>query len=529
MIAGTSGPLAIHAGLVVLKQAGTAADAAIATSLAQIVLNAGAWNSFAGIYYLVYYERASGKVHCLNAGYNTVLGETDPLTIPSRPKPSGRTALVPGFMRGIEATHRRFGRLPLERLFDPAIYFAEQGFVIDPMLGRMMASRKDVLSRLSETRSVFTKPNGEPYRRGDHFRQPQLARTLRCVAKDGADHMYTGPWAARFVQTVRREGGKMSLEDLQRYKVEWQAALSTVYHGFEIHTVALPELGGMQLVEALNVLELSRLEERGHYTTTPEALYWFIQICRLGPLISHYHPVASAGLPNDPLAPRQRLRKESAKNNWARLQKRGWQDTLYLTLTKSGGHSDGVVAVDAEGNVAALVHSINTTAWGTTGIFVDGVSIPDSASFQQQRVAQVGPGVPFPNIVNPVIVLADGEPVLAASCIGAALHRGMLQHLVNVLDFGMDPKTSLDAPKFWGPAPSRTGASRAYYREMVDRGRFSRNYMAAVEKLGQPLQEMGEAELVGKAAFWLGIQIDRHSGRLCGSVASRLNGIAEGH
>jgi len=126
-------------------------------------------------------------------------------------------------------------------------------------------------------------------------------------------------------------------------------------------------------------------------------------------------------------------------------------------------------------------------------------------------------------------VLADGEPVLAASCIGAALHRGMLQHLVNVLDFGMDPKTSLDAPKFWGPAPSRTGASRAYYREMVDRGRFSRNYMAAVEKLGQPLQEMGEAELVGKAAFWLGIQIDRHSGRLCGSVASRLNGIAEGH
>ena len=532
MIAGTSGPLAIHSGLVVLKQGGTAADAAIATSLAQIVLTAGAWNSFAGIYYLVYYERASDKVYCLNAGYNTVLGETEPLTIPRRPEPSGRTALVPGFMRGIEATHRRFGRMPLAKLFDAAIFFAERGFVIDSVLGRMMTFRKDVLTRLPETQAVFTKPNGELYREGEHFRQPQLARTLRRVAQDGADHMYTGPWATKFVEAVRGEGGKMSLADLRRYRAGWQDALSTTHGDYEVHTVALPELGGLQVVEALNILELSRLKERGHYTASPDALYWFIQICRLGPLVSYYHPAAGAGPLDDALPPQHRIRKDAAAGNWARLQVRGWQNALYKTLTGDGGHSDGVVAVDADGNVAALVHSINTTAWGTTGIFVDGVSVPDSASFQQQRVAKVGPGVPFPNIVNPVIVLADGRPILAASCIGAALHRCMLQNLVNVLDFGMDPKTSVETPGFWGPVPARAGTiggSGAYYTEMVRKGRFSASHRSAVKELGQPLQEMDEAALVGKAAFWVGIQVGRQNRKLRGSVASKLNGIAEGH
>ncbi len=101
--------------------------------------------------------------------------------------------------------------------------------------------------------------------------------------------------------------------------------------------------------------------------------------------------------------------------------------------------------------MAAVLHTINTGLWGTTGIFVDGVSIPDSASFQQSLIARIKPGDRLPDTTNPVIVLKDGKPYLASSCIGSALHQNTMSNLVNVLDFGMDLKKSIDTPNFMGP------------------------------------------------------------------------------
>jgi gamma-glutamyltranspeptidase / glutathione hydrolase len=83
-------------------------------------------------------------------------------------------------------------------------------------------------------------------------------------------------------------------------------------------------------------------------------------------------------------------------------------------------HSAGVVAVDAQGNVAALLHTINTIFWGATGIFVDGISIPDSATFQQSSIAKLKPGDRLPDTTNPAIVLKNGDPYLASSCTGSA-------------------------------------------------------------------------------------------------------------
>ena len=95
MIAGTTGPIAIHAGRKILDAGGTAADAIITTSLAQIALTGGSWNSYAGIFHMVYYEKKSGKVYSLNAGYNGVKGETDPGTIPKPPTPIRRAGRAP--------------------------------------------------------------------------------------------------------------------------------------------------------------------------------------------------------------------------------------------------------------------------------------------------------------------------------------------------------------------------------------------------------------------------------------------------
>src|SRR5215510_11870958 len=260
MVAVTSDAVSARVGMEALQQGGSAADAALATSLAQIALDAGAPISYAGILTMVYYDAASKKVYSLNAGYNTVLEEKDPLTIPGGGKPSGRTALVPGFFAGVQAAHDRFGKLPFASLFDPAIYLAEKGFVVDPVLGGWIYMRKDVLSRLPETKRVFTKQDGEFYKPGDHFKQPQLAETLRKVAAQGTDYIYQGEWAKKFVAAVQSEGGKMTLADMKAYRPTWSEPLQASYHGYQVYTLS-QSVGGINTIEALNLLEAADLKQ----------------------------------------------------------------------------------------------------------------------------------------------------------------------------------------------------------------------------------------------------------------------------
>jgi gamma-glutamyltranspeptidase/glutathione hydrolase len=530
MIGGTTGALAIHAGLQVLKQGGSAADAAVATALAQICLSGGSWNSYAGIFYAVYYDAKSRKVYCLNAGYNTVLGETEPLTIPSQPKPSGRTALVPGFTAGIEAMHKRFGRLPFDKLFEPAIYLADKGFTIDAVMDVLIRSRKQVLTRLPEGRAIFTKPDGELYSTGDTFRQPALAKTLRAVASRGAAYMYIGEWGRKLVEAVQAEGGKLAMEDLRGYKAEWSEPIRTTFGEYEVCAVGPPELGGVMLLEALNMVEAAELKEMGRPRESPNVLYWLIQIARFGHLPTWLHPVGDPDNPDDPLAPANRILKSAAQPNWRRVRQEGWEVELYKSLSGDGSHSDGIVVVDAEGNVAAVVHSINTISWGTTGIFVDGVSIPDSAAIQPGTVEKAGPGKRLPNITNPCIVLKQGRPVLASSAVGAALHETMLQNLVNVLAYGMDLKTSVDGPTFWGPRFSTDATELALWSEQcVTKGDFSDELLKGVRERGQAISELTPEQSSSRIGYWLAVQIDPGAGKLRGTVLPKMNGIVEGY
>src|SRR5215510_1927980 len=454
MVAVSSDAFSARVGLEALRQGGSAADAALATSLAQVALEAGGPTSYAGILTMLYYDAASKKVYSVNAGYNTVLEEDDPFTIPKGDKPSGRTALVPGFFAGVQAAHNRFGKLPFASLFEPAIYLAEKGLVVDRALNRTINYRKDVLSRLPETKRIFTKQDGEIYKPGDLFKQPQLAETLRKVAAQGTDYIYQGEWAKRIVAAVQSEGGKMTLADLKAYRPTWSEPLQTTYHSYQIYSLGQPSLGGVNTIEAFNLLEAADLKQYGHYTTSPEALYEFIRICRAGYFLSLFPTdTIKMYLPDLDLAPESRVKKESARLLWRKMHEPDWEKMLsvFAPKDKADNHSAGVVAVDGQGNVAAVLHSINTAVWGTTGIFVDGISIPDSASFQQSQIARIKPGDRLPETTNPVIVLKNEKPYLASSSVGSALHQTTMSNLVNVLDFGMDLKKSIDTPNFMGP------------------------------------------------------------------------------
>jgi gamma-glutamyltranspeptidase/glutathione hydrolase len=531
MVLGTTGPLAIRAGLQTLKCGGSAADAAVTTALAQITLSAGSWNSFAGICQLLYYDSSTREVHSLNAGYNRPLGEQDPLSIPKSGVPSGRSVLVPGFMAGIEAIHRRFGKLSYAHLFEPAVFFAEEGFVLDDALSRLIESRKDVLTRLPETRAIFQKSDGALYRRGDLFRQPLLATTLRRLAADGAGYMYAGEWARKFVEAVQREGGKLTLEDLQHYQVQWPQPLCAQYRGRDVVTGGLPDFGPIQLIEELHLLDCANLRQMGSPQNSPQSLYTLIQAARLGPLITHsqpYQPYSDPRTPVTEFSPETRTSPAAGARNRERIQKKDWQLELFQQLSQPAQphHSDAVIGVDRNGNIAVLVHTINTVNWGTTGIFVDGVSIPDSAAFQQVLLAKISPGRRLPSEITPLIVLDKGQPRLAAGSIGASLQEATLQNLVSIMDFEMDLASAVEVPKFFGMG-SAAGRAMDWPKQIVSRSGFSANIRAEVEKMGQPLLELSDAEAKPYVGYWLGLEVKAEG--LRGIVTPGLNGIALGY
>ena len=470
MVVGLTGRRSVHAGIEVLKQGGSAADAAIATALTQIVEAAGSYVSFAGILSMTYYDASTGKILYLNAGYNTPLEEKDPLSIPkldettSKGAASGRTALVPGFMAGIQAAHERFGKLPLPQLFKPAIDLAEGGFAVDPLLAYFIEFRKDVLGRLPETKRLFTKPDGKFYTQGDTFRQPELAVTLRHAADEGTAYMTTGEWGQRFVAAVGREGGRITARDLASYRVIWQDPLETTYRDLHVFAPGLSATGGVDTIEALNLVELAGLGRRGVPSRTPESLFWLIQITDNQNQL--FHPeLAARRFPDKNFSAQTRVTKEHAHWLWARMQEGRWPYAVKSTqASRRAGHSSGVVAVDRWGNVAAVTHSCNAVIWGNTGIFVGGISVPDSASFQQEAIKQVGPGNRLPDPMTPLIITRDSKPILATAPSARDSISGTCRSWKHFRIRLGHAQSAVDAPAFlasdWSPAKSVARSAR---------------------------------------------------------------------
>lgn len=513
MISGTTGSPGVHAGLDILRRGGSAVDAAMTTALANIALNAGAPVSYAGIMSMVYYDATSNTVHSMGAGYNTVLAEDEPLTIPTMsfgpdepavPKPKGRTVLVPGFTAGVEAAHRRFGRLPFREIFKPAIAIAEKGIPWSSLLEYWFRFRKDILSRLPETKSVFTKENGDAYAIGDTFKQPALAETLKKVAKEGARYMYTGEWAEKFVKTVRNEGGKMAMKDLAGYEVEWREPLVISYHGYSIHLFH----EAYRIACALNTFETAELSNMGHYVESSGSFYWFTRIMQ----------IAMSAPPT-----KDWLDKEHIRDFWETLKADCSAEGVAAKPDDTPKHSDAIVAVDEQGNVAALLHTINTVLWGENGIFVDGISVPDSASFQQPQVESSGPGSRLRALFShsPLIVTMDGRSVLGLSSVGRGLHWEAVKVLFNALDFGMNPKEANDAPSFIYH-PDRKSA-------IAVKGAFSPGLIERSRKMGIEIYEIPYEEAYDFFGGVVNIAIDLESGNMEGATPTLYDGAVLGY
>jgi gamma-glutamyltranspeptidase/glutathione hydrolase len=441
VISAIASPIAVQAGIEALRQRGNAADAAGAVALTEITTQLGSVVSYAGIMTLVYYDAKTDKVYSLSAGYQSYRNETDPKTIPAAdmgplnsafqslrdPKArdqtaiagsnKGRETLVPGFMAGIEAMHKRFGRLPFADLFEPAVWYAEQGVVVNPPLAGCFSLRKKFLARTTEGRQFLQQSGHEAPTLGDRFKQPDLAKTLRAVAAHGSQYMYSGAWGQEFVRTIQREGGKVTLDDMASYGVMWSEPLSTTFGGNRVYTAGLPSHAAYNILPALNLAEELRLDKRAPYWKDPKAL---CDLQRISDAINNAPQLDSRisalfrGKGVD-ISPDAQLTKAYAKSVAPLL------DQLATVPSNAPRHSNAVVVIDKDGNIAALTHTINSVIWGDTGIVVGGIPIPDSAGFQQARLASIKPGDRLPNEMLQTIVFTGNKPILATAAIGSSM------------------------------------------------------------------------------------------------------------
>lgn len=518
---------AARAGLEALKQGGGAVDAALTTALAQVALKAGAPISYFGMMSLVYYEAATGRVHTMNAEWNTVADETDPRSIPGEislgpgvgplgTEPSGRTALVGGFMKGVEAAHTRFGTLPFTTLFQPAIELADDGVSVTSDLAWCYRLRRDDLARLPETRGTLLKSDGSGYVEGETLRQPRLAETLRRIAEEGADYMYGGPWGEKLIRAVRAEGGKMTLQDLLDYEVTWADALTAeIGGGYAVSTAPWPNAGGVALIEAQNLARVAGLPTREHWTRSSQSLRVALHVSQLVQLSYLPSETLEALFPGIDFSPEARVTLKHAEELWSRIEAGAPFPSWKPTAPK---HSDDVVAVDADGNIAAITHTINSALWGKTAINVDGVSIGDPASYQQELIARTGPGRRLPAPTETGVLFKGDDPVLGFASMGAGLHHRTLQALLNYTAFGMTVEEAVNEADFYAP---QVDTSTGQATVIVPTGRFDPDVL---DGIGIDWREVeGEDARLGGEGLWVAVERDPATGRLSAASHNRNN------
>jgi gamma-glutamyltranspeptidase/glutathione hydrolase len=495
IIAATVSPIAVEAGLDVLRKGGTAADAAASVALTQVATQLGSVVSYAGIMTVVYYDAKTGTVSSLDAGYGTWRKETDPASIPPSDISAltggappelgpglGRQVLVPGFMAGIDALQRRFGRLKLSQVLQPAIWYAENGVTVSPTLATLFQMRRKQFERTESGREFLHQSGRDVPVTGDVFKQPRLAATLSSVARDGARVMYSGAWANAFVAAVRRDGGKADPADLSAYTPVWSDAAATQVFGHTVYTNGGTSLAPYQFLTALNTAEAMKLDARGPYWRDPETLHQLIQLGAATAAAPALHPSLE-----------KLLKDRGVDTSRAGQLSKAYAQVLaqvlpqiYTTADPSDHHSNALVVVDREGNIAVMTHTINSVVWGDTGIVVGGIPVPDSAGFQQARLAQVKPGERLPNDIADFLVL-DGanKPVLAGGSIGTSLQPEVLRIVVSAIAQRQSLADIAAAPALLiNPDPASYALPFAQRPVLLAQGGFDAAFLAKLRASG---------------------------------------------
>jgi gamma-glutamyltranspeptidase/glutathione hydrolase len=445
-------PLASQVGLDVLRGGGNAVDAIVATAAALNVVEPY-MSGVGGVGFLLLHL-ASGETKVLNFSGNTPAAATADRFTPATQEMGPSSCLIPGNVAGWLEALEKHGTKSAADVFAPAITMAEEGFPLHPLNARMIEA---ALPRLNEAGQKIY--GSMPPQIGAVLRQPDLAKTLRAIARNGADYFYRGPLALTIADHIQSQGGLLSRDDLAGYEPQWEEPVGINYRGLDIKTCP-PNCEGFQILQTLKLIETADLKSLGH--NSPE----YIQLLSEAMKLATADRIEWCGDPKFVEIPLERLlsegyiskrRRQMDDERASRSEGERWRGVRHQEIV-SPGKIDGLTthlsAVDAQGNVASMTQSLGNG-------FGSGVVVPGTGITLNNFVfwTEIDPACPTPNLIepgkrwsccmSPVQVFRDGRFWFSIATPGSyGILQTTVQMLLNVVEFDADPQLAIESPRF---------------------------------------------------------------------------------
>ena len=529
---GSTSLLASQAGLDVLRKGGNAIDAAAAVGFALAVTYPEAGNLGGGGLMLIRF----GDGRATTIDYREVApalatrdmfldGAGKPVADRSRIGPLA--AGVPGSVAGLTYAQRKYGRLPLAAVMAPSIRLASEGFEVSTALERSLARAQRRLSRFPESVRVFTR-NGQPFVEGDRLVQPDLAKTLRLIAEQGANGFYRGPTADLIEAEMSRSGGLIRKTDLAAYQAIEREPLRGTYRGHDIIAMPPVSAGGVALIQALNILEDFPLREYGHNSS--QTMHLVAEATRrvyadrsewLGDPAFFKVPVT--GLLSKRYAEELRRSIDPAKATPSSSVKPGApvgfessDTTHYSIVDESGTAVSATTTINGGYGNAQVVTGAGFLLNNEMDDFSVKPGSPNMLGLVAGAANAIAPGKRMVSSMTPAILARDGKLFLVVGSPGGPrIITTVLQVVMNVIDHRMNVQEAVDAPRFhhqWLPDELR-----------VERQGFPLDVRRALATRGHVLverEDMGDVHA---------ILIDRATGVRYGASDPRLDGRTLGY
>ena len=520
-----SQPLAVQAGLDMLRRGGNAVDAAIVANAVLGVVEPMSCGPGGDLFAIVW-EARTGKLHGLNAAGRSprraTLEEMRGRGLTEIPALGPLSWSVPGAVDGWEALRSRFGTKSLAELLEPAIAIAEEGFPVSEFIsGMWQASEADLAAHPDAARTLL--PGARAPRPGEIFRNPDLATTYRELARGGRDAFYGGRIARDLVSFSQASGGLLASQDLADTAASWVDPIGTDYRGVRVWELPPPSQG-ITTLQMLNLLEPFDLRSMG----PSSADYWHLLV--EAKKVAWADRARFIADPEKAKVPVQELISKSYAAERRKLidprrasvglppgePSRG--DTVYLSV------------VDAQRNCVSLIQSIylhfgSCMVPGKLGFALQNRG--SQFSLDPSRPNRLEPHKrPFHTII-PAFATRGGKPSFVFGVMGADMQpQGQTQVLVNLIDFGMNVQAAGEAPRI-----EHIGSQSPTGRPELEGGG-----VLAVE-LGIPEEVFAKLERRGHSAAWVerngggyqGILIDPETGALQGGSEARTDGCAAGY
>jgi len=465
-------------GAAVLRRGGNAVDAAVATSYALAVTLPQAGNLGGGGFLVLWLPRRTGLPQALSLGRGEAVAVNFREMAPgaARPdlflKPDGTvdreratrsllSTAVPGTVAGLNLVQRRYGRLPLQVVLQPAIELAERGFPVGAELSASLRAAAPLLKADPTSARLFFRPDGSSYRPGEILRQPLLAATLRRIAVHGEAGFYRGPVARSLTGLMQQRGGLIRQSDLDGYRAQWMRPLQGRFRGYQVLTMPPPSGGGVTLIQLLQVLEPLDLAATG--LNSAATIHRMVEAMNL----AYRDRNRLLGDPDQVAMPLDRLLSRGyADQQRQRLNLMRHRPAAELEAEPSpaggGVNTTHVSVVDRDGGLVATTTTLNT-AYGN-GISVPGAGFllnnemddftakPGAANaygLRQGDQNAIAPGRrPLSSMTPTLVFRADGRPLLATGSPGGSrIITTVLQVLLNRLLHGLNLASAVAAPR----------------------------------------------------------------------------------